>query len=120
MSALTEFLPDSLGRFMDVHPQIRVEVEEQLSGDIVRALLDGVADVGVFAEGTPSDGISVETFQTDQLVVVCSREHPLAKRKRLAFVDCLEHSFKSKRHKTPSRAKHTRPPAGSAGSRAAA
>ena len=93
MSALTEFLPDALARFMDVHPQIRVEVEEQLSGDIVRALLDGVADLGVFAEGTPSDGITVETFQTDQLVVVCSRSHPLAQRKRLAFADCLEHSF---------------------------
>lgn len=93
MSALTEFLPDKLGRFMDAHPQIRVEVEEQLSGDTVRALLDGLADIGVFAEGTPSDGIAVETFQTDQLVVVCAREHHLAKRKRLAFADCLEHSF---------------------------
>ncbi len=93
MSALTEFLPDTLGRFMDTHPQIRVEVEEQLSGDIVRALLDGVADIGVFADGTPAGGITVEPFQTDELVMVCSRDHPLAKRKRLAFADCLEHSF---------------------------
>jgi DNA-binding transcriptional LysR family regulator len=93
MSALTEFLPDALGRFMDTHPQIRVEVEEQLSGDTVRALLDGAADVGVFADGTPADGVTVETFQTDELVVVCSRNHPLAKRKRLAFAECLEHSF---------------------------
>ncbi|SER87814.1 DNA-binding transcriptional regulator, LysR family [Giesbergeria anulus] len=93
MSALTEFLPDALGRFMNAHPRIRVEIEEQLSGDIVRALLDGIADVGVFADGTPAHGVTVETFQTDELVVVCSKNHPLAKRKRLSFAECLEHSF---------------------------
>lgn len=93
MSALTEFLPDALGRFMNAHPRIRVEIEEQLSGDIVRALLDGIADVGVFADGTLAHGVTVETFQTDELVVVCSKNHPLAKRKRLSFAECLEHSF---------------------------
>jgi len=34
MSALTEFLPTTLATFLAQHPDIRVEVEEQLSGDI--------------------------------------------------------------------------------------
>ena len=37
MSALTEFLPEVLARFMLQHPEIKVEVAEQLSGDIARA-----------------------------------------------------------------------------------
>ena len=55
---------------MQQHPEIKVEVEEQLSGDIARALVDGVADIGVFAEGTPVDGLTVRPFQTDELVLI--------------------------------------------------
>ena len=89
MSALTEFVPDSLAAFMREYPDIRVEIEEQLSGDIVRALVEGLADVGVFAEGTPVGGLDVETFRIDELVVACARDHPLASLKRVSFRDCL-------------------------------
>jgi len=93
MSALTEFLPQAIASFLDAHPDIRIEVEEQLSGEIVRALIEGLADIGVFAENTPTDGLNVTPFQTDELVVLCSRRHPLAKRRRAAFDQCLAHDF---------------------------
>jgi DNA-binding transcriptional LysR family regulator len=93
MSALTEFLPAALATFLGAHPDIRVEVEEQLSGDIVRALVEGLADIGVFAENTPTDGLDVTPFQTDELVVLCSRQHPLARRRRVRFEECLAHDF---------------------------
>ena len=51
---VVEFLPTALATFLERHPDIRVEVEEQLSGDTVRALVDGLADVGGFAENTPA------------------------------------------------------------------
>jgi len=84
MSALTEFLPDVLAGFMVRHPEIKVEIEEQLSGDIARALVDGVADIGVFADGTPVDGLSVRLFQTDELVLICAADHELARRDAVA------------------------------------
>lgn len=93
MSALTEFLPDCLATFMNEHRAIRVEVEEQLSGDIVRAIVDGVADIGIFAENTPVGDLDVEQFQQDQLVAVCAQGHPLGKRKRVRFKDCLQYDF---------------------------
>jgi DNA-binding transcriptional LysR family regulator len=93
MSALTEFLPTLLSTFMEVQPGIRVDIEEQLSGDIVRALLDGVADLGVFAEGTPSDGLTLAPFRNDELVLLCPNSHPLGKTRRIAFADCLDHDF---------------------------
>jgi len=93
MSALTEFLPSALRGFLATHPDIRVEVEEQLSGDIVRALIDGVADVGVFADNTPAYGLSTTLFQTDQLVVLCARAHAIARHKRVDFASCLAHDF---------------------------
>src|SRR5690606_26461337 len=61
----------------------------QLSGDIVRALVDGVADVGVFAENTPTHGLDVAPFQRDELVLVCAPGHALAGSGRIAFRECL-------------------------------
>ncbi len=93
MSALTEFLPATLADFMRASPDIRIEVEEQLSGDIVRALLDGLADVGVFAEDTPAHGLSLYPFQSDELVVACARDHPLATQRSVTFRECLAFDF---------------------------
>ena len=93
MSALTEFLPAALASFLDSHRDIRVEVEEQLSGDTVRAVVEGLADIGVFAANTPTDGLDVWPFQSDRLVLLCSRDHPLARLKRVDFKTCLAHEF---------------------------
>jgi DNA-binding transcriptional LysR family regulator len=93
MSALTEFLPELLSEFMHKHSHIKIEAEEQLSGDIARALVEGMADIGVMAEGTPSHSLKVVPFQTDELVVVCVRTHPLAKHRRIDFRSCLAHPF---------------------------
>ncbi|MDM0037724.1 LysR family transcriptional regulator [Variovorax sp. J22G21] len=93
MSALTEFLPTVLSDFMALQPGIRVDIEEQLSGDIVRALLDGLADLGVFAEGTPAEGLTLAPFRKDELVLLCVRNHPLGKFRKIAFADSLDHDF---------------------------
>jgi DNA-binding transcriptional LysR family regulator len=93
MSALTEFLPSALASFLKVYPEIQVEVEEQLSGDIVRALMDGIADIGVFAEGPISSGLDTRIMGKDQLVIACSHSHPIAKRKNISFEDCLQYDF---------------------------
>ena len=93
MSALTEFLPTSLAGFLKAHPDIQVEVEEQISGDIVKALLDGIADIGVFADGTPTAGLETHIIGQDELVVVCSKSHPIKNRKSISFEECLDYDF---------------------------
>ena len=93
MSALTAFLPVMLAGFARRHPDIKVEIEEQLSSDTVEALRQGVADLGVFAEGTPADGLMTERYQADQLVLVCRPDHPLAAGGPLRFADCLTYDF---------------------------
>jgi DNA-binding transcriptional LysR family regulator len=93
MSALNEDLPDALATFMTKHPEIKVEIEEQLSGDTVRALIEGLADIGVFAAGTPTHGLRVAPFETDELVLICPQNTPLAQRDEVDFRSCLEHPF---------------------------
>ena len=93
MSALTEFLPSALASFLKDYPEIQVEVEEQLSGDIVRALMDGIADIGVFAQGPITTGLETHIMGKDQLVIACSKDHPLSKRKSISFEECLQYDF---------------------------
>lgn len=93
MSALTEFLPSALASFLKDYPEIQVEVEEQLSGDIVRALMDGIADIGVFAQGPITTGLETHIMGKDQLVIACSKDHPLGKRKSISFEECLTYDF---------------------------
>ena len=93
MSALTEFLPSALASFLKSYPEIKVEVEEQLSGDIVRALMDGITDIGIFAEGPITTGLDTRIMGNDQLVITCSKSHPLSKRKSISFEECLQYDF---------------------------
>jgi DNA-binding transcriptional LysR family regulator len=93
MSSLTEYLPSILHDFLSNHTDIVVDLEEQLSGDIARALVDGIADIGVLADETPMDGLTVLPFQTNQLVLLCHATHPLAKRKKVDFKTCLQYDF---------------------------
>jgi DNA-binding transcriptional LysR family regulator len=78
---------------LKAHPEIVVEVEEQLSGDIVRALMDGIADIGVFAEGPITSGLNTQVMGKDQLMIACSKSHELSKRKSISFEECLEYDF---------------------------
>jgi DNA-binding transcriptional LysR family regulator len=93
MSSLTEYLPHILHTFLSDHADIVVELEEQLSGDIARALVDGIADIGVLADETPIDGLNVIPFKTNELVLLCHASHPLAKRKAVDFKTCLQYDF---------------------------
>jgi DNA-binding transcriptional LysR family regulator len=93
MSALTEFLPSILSAFLTQHPEVVVDLEEQLSGDIARALIDGIADIGVFSEGTPAHGLEVQPFQTDELVLLTHAQHPLAQHEQIDFNTSLAYDF---------------------------
>jgi DNA-binding transcriptional LysR family regulator len=44
-------------------------------------------------KGTPSHGLEVAPFQVDELVVVCSNQHPLATLRRVTFKQRLAHDF---------------------------
>jgi len=60
-----------------------IEVEEQLSGDIVRALVDGVTDLGAPADNIPAHGLIITLFQNDELVLLCAGTRPLAHHRRM-------------------------------------
>lgn len=98
MSALLEDLPAALAEFLKRHPATRIEVEEQLTGDVVGAVLEGLADVGIFVAGVPTYGLKVQPFRVDRLVVLCAQNHPLAEFDEIDFRTCLAYDFVGLKH----------------------
>ena len=96
-SALTEFLPQALATYMHVHPHVNIEVEERLSNDIVQALIDEQADIGIVADTVSCSGLQTFPFRPDRLVLVMARQHPLAEladaEGRVSFVNSLKYDF---------------------------
>jgi DNA-binding transcriptional LysR family regulator len=94
-SALTQFLPADLAAFIVAHPGIRIELHEHDSDAVVLAVLDGRADLGIWAERTPSLGLQSVGYRRDRLVLVVPQGHALARHKQMAFADAMEYDFVS-------------------------
>jgi DNA-binding transcriptional LysR family regulator len=92
-NALTEFLPELLSAFLAAHPQINIDLEERLSNEIVRAVADGTADLGIVAATVEMAGLETIPFRTDRFVLVVPPDHPLASLNETAFAAALDCDF---------------------------
>lgn len=88
-TAVTEFLPEVLARFLAQRPEVTVDLKERLNQEIVRSVLDGTTDLGIVAGPVTTPGLEALHFSTDRLVLAVAPNHALARRKRVAFTDLL-------------------------------
>ncbi|MDP1885098.1 LysR family transcriptional regulator [Polaromonas sp.] len=93
-AAISQFLPTLLAQYGRLHPQVRVDLEEQVSETVVSTLREGRADVAVFVEGPDTGGLATRLFREDELVLVLPLKHPLAGKKTpIAFADTLDEEW---------------------------
>jgi DNA-binding transcriptional LysR family regulator len=76
--AMHEVVPERLADFLLAHPHVNVQVEERPGNDVVNALAEGTADVGIVRENTDVFELESFLFQQDRLVLVAAPSHPLA------------------------------------------
>ena len=94
-SAVTQFLPADISSFVRANVGIRIELEEEDSGEVVLAVLDGRADIGIFADRTPALGLHQMNYREDRLVLVVPQGHPLARRRTVRFEEAIDYDFVS-------------------------
>lgn len=92
-SAITEFLPPELHEFLTAYPTIKIDLEEQIGSMIVRAVRDRVADLGIVAASTPSEGLTHLPYRQDRLVVIAAANHALAGRDKVSLGEVLEYDL---------------------------
>lgn len=89
-SAIVQFLPGDIARFVVDHPTIKIDLEEQTSDQVQKQVQDGLADIGVMVANKPLDALVCRPYRTDHLYVMMPADHPLASAKELRFADTLD------------------------------
>lgn len=92
-SAVIQFLPEDLSTFNCLHPEVKIDLEERVGNDTLRAVREGLTDIGIFAGHLPADELLVFPYRRDQLVLTTPRDHPLAARERLSLSEAAGHDF---------------------------
>lgn len=92
-SAITEFIPHVLHTFLIEHPEVNIDLREKHSLEIVRALSEGRADIGIVAGSVLTQNLDVVPYRTDRLVLATGNRHPLATRSQVNFTDTLDYDF---------------------------
>ena len=62
ISAIVQFLPEDLGAFVREHRQVKIDLEEHLSTEIVRAVQEGAADLGICNADVLASGHELQTL----------------------------------------------------------
>jgi DNA-binding transcriptional LysR family regulator len=107
-AAINQFLPQLLARYAKQYPEVKIDLEEDVSENIIQHLRSGRCEVGVFvlpsyqgfrekyADGSSDGRLNILPFRRDELVLVMPAKHPLAqsrKNKPIQFSDCLGFDF---------------------------
>ncbi|HYG45991.1 MAG TPA: LysR substrate-binding domain-containing protein [Bordetella sp.] len=92
-AALSEYLPELLGGFLQRHPRISVDVEERPSADIADAMRADTADIGILADSADLQGLRTHQFRYDPLVLVVARDHALARSACVGLAELAVHDF---------------------------
>jgi len=91
ISAIVQFLPEDLGAFSREHPQVKIDLEEHLSTEVMRAVQEGAADLGICNVAAGADhGLQALPYRHDELVLIVPRGHVLARRESVAFEETLD------------------------------
>jgi DNA-binding transcriptional LysR family regulator len=83
---------------------IKVDIEEHFSRDVVRQVREGTATLGVCWDNAELQGLQHRPYRRDRLGLAVHRDHPLAHRKSIRFEQTLDHDHVGLQ---PSTAVHT-------------
>jgi molybdate transport repressor ModE-like protein len=93
-NALTEYIPVPVSHFLASHPNVNIEVEEKPSEEIIDALVEGIADIGVVAATSDIGMLQSFPFATDRLCAIVPWDRTeFSAGQSVAFTDLLDSDF---------------------------
>jgi DNA-binding transcriptional LysR family regulator len=92
-AALAALLPQQIGRFLAAYPGLSVDIDERPSAEIVLAIAEGKADVGIVADIADLANLQTHFLAHDQLVVIANKTHRIAAQQHIAFKEIVDEAF---------------------------
>ena len=99
ISAIVQFLPEDLGAFVRTHGQVKTDLEEHLSHQVIHAVREGATDIGIChtaADGTDvAEGSALPSrpYREDNLVLVVPQAHSLPSDTAIFFEEALAYDM---------------------------
>lgn len=91
ISAIVQYLPEDLGVFTREHEAIKIDLEEHLSSEVLRAVQEGAADLGICHASEGSHELQALPYRHDRLALVVPAGHVLVKKgPAIDFVSTLD------------------------------
>ena len=91
ISAIVQYLPEDLGVFTREHEAIKIDLEEHLSSEVLRAVQEGAADLGICHASQGAHELQTLPYRQDRLALVVPAGHPLARKgPAIDFISTLD------------------------------
>lgn len=92
-AAMTEYLPPLIGRFLVEHQALDIDLRELGSQDVLSAMRQEQADIGIVADYVRTEGLNTRFFREDRLVAVFPSAQCPRQKACVPFADLLQHPF---------------------------
>jgi DNA-binding transcriptional LysR family regulator len=69
--------------FLKAYPKVKLDVEYSRATRVYEDCLKGAADVGIVPYPRPRRGLRIISLPADRLILICSPEHPFARRRHI-------------------------------------
>lgn len=86
-------LPGVIARFRQEHPDVDIDIREDIGAPVYQGLLDRVTDIGLAPPPQSSDDLRYKPLLRDEVVLVVRRDDPLARKKSLDWSILAERNF---------------------------
>jgi len=91
ISAIVQFLPEDLGAFARAHSQVKIDLQEHLSPDVLHAVQEGAADLGICnTGGNGASALQSRPYRSDNLMLIVPSRHALSARAAIYFEEVLD------------------------------
>ena len=87
------FMPLMITTFRKNYPNIKIQLNEGSSLDMIHSLLDFKIEVAVIAKTEDNPEINFIPFSQEEMAVIVSLDHPFTRRKSILFRDLAEERF---------------------------
>lgn len=91
ISAIVQFLPEDLGAFIRQHAEIKIDLEEHLSTEVIRAVQEGAADLGLCNTANGAGDLQTRPYRNDKLVLIVPKVHELCAQGAIHFEAALDY-----------------------------
>ncbi len=86
-------LPALMSTFRQAHPAVRMELREESATQLAQLVADGQVDLGLGPLLEPAPELCFEPLLSDDLVVIASQTHPLARLRKVTWKALLQHDY---------------------------